>query len=177
MNGFRRFGEGASLRLLLLLVFCGGMTSCRRTVEKAREKIRVEEVERIELHGLAGLDIVLRVRNDSGYKLSVEHASLDVFYGTTYVAGVMLREPVEVLRRTTESVTTRWRLRISDPLAAYALVGRIRRDDISAIAVSFAVEGRGGPAPVNISRERMPLSEFLNTFDLDSKQLKNYFQE
>lgn len=173
MNVFRRFGAG----ILLLLVLCVGMTSCRRTVEKAREKIRIEEIERVELHGLAGLDVVLRVRNDTGYKLSVEHASLDIFYGTARVAGVVLREPVEVQRRTTESVATQWRLRISDPLAAYALVGRIRRDDLSAVAVSFAVEGRGGPAPVNISRERMPLSEFLNTFDLDSKQLKTYFQE
>jgi hypothetical protein len=38
--------------------------------------------------------------------------------------------------------------------------------------VSYAVEGRGGPAPVKISRERMPLSDFLNTFGLTIEDVK-----
>ncbi|MCM1151202.1 MAG: hypothetical protein NC209_05480 [Alistipes sp.] len=164
-------------RIAVLLLLCVGMSSCRRAAEKAREKIRIEAVEQVEMHGLTALDLVLRVRNDSGYKLRVEHAALDIFYGTTFVAGAVLREPLFVPRRTTQSLATQWRLRLSDPLAAYALVRRLRRDDISAVSVSFAVAGQGGPAAVNISRERVPLSEFLNTFDLDLQQLKNYFQE
>ena len=40
------------------------------------------------------------------------------------------------------------------------------------VEVSYAVEGRGGPAPVKISRERMPLSDFLNTFGLTIEDVK-----
>lgn len=163
--------------LLLCIVVCAGMSSCRRKIEKVREKIRIEEVERAELRGLTGLDIVLRVRNDTGYKLRLDKASLDLFLGTSLVAGMVLAEPVEVGRRTAESVSTHWRLRISDPFAAYALVRRIERNDISAVAVSCAVEGRGGPVPVNISREKVPLSEFLNTFGVELQELKNHIDK
>ena len=45
------------------------------------------------------------------------------------------------------------------------------------IGVSFAIEGRGGPARVKISREMMPLSEFLNIFGLSLQDVKNYLDE
>ena len=54
---------------------------------------------------------------------------------------------------------------------------KIREDDISKIGVSFAIEGRGGPAHVKISREMMPLSEFLNIFGLSLNDVKNYLEE
>lgn len=150
------------------------MTSCRRAVERARENIRIEEVERIEPHGFTGLDLVLRVRNDTGYTIRLENASFDLFYGSSQAVGALLREPVEVPRRTVDSFTVRWRIRVSDPLALYALFRRVRQDDLSDLFVSYAVEGRGGPAPINISREKVPLSEFLNTFGVGSEELKTY---
>ena len=55
------------------------MTSCRRAAEKAREQIRIEAVEAVEMRGFAGLDLVLRVRNDTGYKLKMEKVSFDLF--------------------------------------------------------------------------------------------------
>ena len=45
------------------------------------------------------------------------------------------------------------------------------------VGISFAVEGRGGPARVKISREMMPLSEFLNIFGLSLQDVKNYLDE
>ena len=54
---------------------------------------------------------------------------------------------------------------------------KIREDDISKIGVSFAIEGRGGPARIKISREMMPLSEFLNIFGLSLNDVKNYLEE
>ena len=161
-------------KIILLLLLCAGMTSCRRAVEKARERIRIEAVERVESHGLTGLDLVLRVRNDTGYKLRLEHAALDLFCGAARVAAVELCEPVEVPRRTTDSYVTGWRVRVSDPFALYALLRRIRQGDLAELTVSYAVEGRGGLASVNISREKVPLSEFLNTYGHDSQDLRNY---
>ena len=46
-----------------------------------------------------------------------------------------------------------------------------------AVAVSFAVEGRGGPASVKNSEEMVPLSEFLNIFGLSLQDVKNYLDE
>ena len=143
--------------------------------EKAQRNIRLEAVEKARRQGLSGAEIVLRVKNGTGHKLKLEKASLTVYYAGGVVTKVALREPAEAPRRATASVTTLWRIRTSDPMALHVMTKKIREDDISKIGVSFAVEGRGGPARVKISREMMPLSEFLNIFGL-SKQLfeENY---
>ena len=162
--------------LLLAAVLCAALPSCRRTAEKAREQIRIEEVERVERQGLAGAEIEVRVANDSRYKIVLEQAALDLYMGQSRACSAELLRPVEVARCTTASVATQWRIRIVDPLALYALARRVQRNDLAQVGVSLSVEGRGGPLPVNFSREKMPLSEFLNNFGVDLQELKNYFE-
>lgn len=157
-------------------LFCVGAASCRRVVEKARDKIRVEQIERVAMHGTSGCDVVLRLRNDTGYKLSLESASIDLFYGSSRVVTLLLQEPVEVPRRCVQSVATRWKWRIADPLALYALFRRVQRDDVSDIAVSYAATGRGGPAPFAVARERVPLHEILEAFGLEAQEVKDYLK-
>lgn len=173
-NG-RTFGRMLFYMLLFASVLSLG--SCRRAIEKAQRNIRIEAVEKAERQGLSGAEIVLRVRNDTGYKLKLKKASLEVYYAEGLVTKVALRKEVEVPRRTTGSVTTLWRIRTSDPMALHVMTKKIREDDISKIGVSFAVEGRGGPAPVKISQQMMPLSEFLNIFGLSLDDVKNYLEE
>lgn len=163
-----------NLGLILSLFLCVGMTSCRRAAEKAREQIRIEAVE---MRGFAGLDLVLRVRNDTGYKLKMEKVSFDLFLASKRVVGAALSEPVVIGRRSVGSHAMRWRVRVSDPFALHALLRRLGDNDLSEVAVSFAVKGRGGPKAINISRERVPLSEFLNTFGIDLHDLKNNFEQ
>ena len=153
------------------------MGSCRRMAEKAQRNIRLEAVEKARRQGLSGAEIVLRVKNGTGHKLKLEKASLTVYYAGGVVTKVALREPAEAPRRATASVTTLWRIRTSDPMALHVMTKKIREDDISKIGVSFAIEGRGGPARVKISREMMPLSEFLNIFGLSLNDVKNYLEE
>lgn len=161
------------LYLLLVLATVLPLSSCRRAVEKARENIRLEAVEGIRIHGLTGAEVTVRVRNDTGYNLALEQAEVDVFYRKSRVATVVLVDPVVVARHTTDSFVSQWKVRDVDPLAVLALVRRVKSDDISQVDISFAAEGRGGPAPVNISREMVPLSEILNTFGLTLQDLKN----
>lgn len=157
-------------------VFCLTAASCRRTVEKAREKIRIEQVERIDPHGTGGCDVVLQVRNDTGYKLRLESASIDLYYGSSRVVTVLLQEPVEVPRHRVQSVVTRWKWRIGDPLALYALFRRVQRDDTSGIAVSYAAAGRGGPASFAVGREQVPLNDMLNALGVELREIKDYFK-
>ena len=113
----------------------------------------------------------------TGYKLVLERAKVDLFYAGSRVMSIILHGRVEVPRRTTGSFTSLWRVRTTDPMAYYVMVKKIREDDISQVAVSFAVEGRGGPASVKNSEEMVPLSEFLNIFGLSLQDVKNYLDE
>ena len=157
---------------VLLLAVAVSLSSCRRAVEKARRNIRFEGIERVERQGLTGAEGVVRVMNDTGYKLVLDAAEMGVYYAGGRVGTVVLREAVEVPRRTTDSFRTLWQLKISDPLALYVLARKVKSGDLSQGEVSYAVEGRGGPAHEKISRERMPLSDFLNTFGLTIEDVK-----
>ncbi|WP_235821030.1 hypothetical protein [Alistipes provencensis] len=148
-------------------------TSCRKAVEKAQRNIRFEGIEKIERQGLTGAEMVVRGMNDTGYKLQLNMAEIDIYYSESRVGTIVLREPVEVPRRTTDSFRTLWRLKISDPMALYVLLRKVEAGDLSQVGVAYALEGRGGPAPVKISRDRMPLSDFLNTFGLTLQDVKN----
>ncbi len=89
---------------------------------------------------------------------------------------IRLHESVEIGKRTTESIMTRWKIRIDDPLIVLLLGRDLETDEPSQIFVSYSVEGRGGPASVNIAREKVPLSDFLNTFGVTLQDVKNHFQ-
>ena len=132
------------LYCILLTAMVLPMVSCRRAVEKARRNIRLEAVEKVERKGMGGAEAVVRVKNGTGYKLVLERAKVDLFYAGSRVMSIILHGRVEVPRRTTGSFTSLWRVRTTDPMAYYVMVKKIREDDISQVAVSFAVEGRGG---------------------------------
>ena len=161
------------LLYLLLIAAAVSVTSCRKAVEKAQRNIRFEGVEKIERQGLTGAEMVVRVMNNTGYKLVLSMAEIDVYYADGRVGTVVLREPVEVPRHTTDSFRTLWRLKIADPMALYVLLKKAESGDLSQVGIAYALEGRGGPAPVKISRDRMPLSDFLNTFGLTLQDVKN----
>lgn len=158
---------------LLLLAAAVSMNSCRKAVEKAQRNIRFEGIEKIERQGLTGAEMVVRVMNNTGYKLVLAMAEIEVYYADSRVGTVVLREPVEVPRHTTDSFRTLWRLKMADPMALYVLLKKVESGDLSQVGIAYALEGRGGPAPVKISRERMPLSDFLNTFGLTLQDVKN----
>lgn len=160
----------------LIVLMALSAASCRKAVERARENIRFEGIERIERQGLTGAEAVLRVRNDTGHKLVLDDARLDLFYGDSRAVSIRLRERVEVEKHTAGSVATQWQLKISDPLALYVLVRKVQAGDVAQVHVSYGAEGRGGPVPVKISRDGVPLSEFLNIFGLTMQDVKNYLK-
>lgn len=167
-----RFGKYLVGLLLFGIALSGG--SCRRAVERAKRNIRIEAVEKVERIGISGAEVVVRVDNGSRYNLALTAAEFGLYYADARVGTIVLMQPVEVPRRTNLAVTTRWRLKISDPLALYLLARKASGGEWDQIAVSCSVEGRGGPAPVKFSREKMPLSDFLNTFGVSIRDIENY---
>lgn len=152
------------------------LTSCQRTKERMREKIRFERVVEVRPSGLTGLEIDVAVSNDSGHKLRLEEAHATLFYRESEVGTLRLAEPVELERRTATTLTTRWLLDLKNPLAALAAVAKIGQQDLSLLRVSLVLNGRGGPMPVTILREKMPLSDFLNTFGVEATDLTKLIQ-
>lgn len=87
------------LLYLLLLAVAASAASCRKAVEKAQRNIRFEGIEKIERQGLTGAEIVVRVMNNTGYKLQLETAEIDVYYADGRVGTVVRRSRCPGARR------------------------------------------------------------------------------
>lgn len=171
-------GTGRFRRRLLPLVWMLAavlpMTSCRKAVEKARENIKLEAIEKVQLTGLTGIEAVVRIMNETSYKLRLENASADILYAGGKAATVTLNGAVEVPPHTTCSVSSSWKISISNPITVYQLIRKVKADDISQVTVTFSAEGQGGPVPVKIARENVPLSDILDIFGMTLQDAKKY---
>lgn len=150
--------------LFLILSLSSCMKMVDRIVEDARENIRVESIEKIATTDLTNVDIVLKIANNSKYKLALDDATLTLFYGQSRVGDIMLREGVEVPKRATTSVLMQWRLKINNPLTLFAASRELRSRNLDNMYVSFKIAGKGGPAPIDFSEDMMSLSQFLAIF-------------
>lgn len=162
---------------VLVLAVTLGLPSCRRAVERAQRDIAVERVVEVARLGSAGAAVTLRVRNDSRRTLRLDEARFGLYLAGGLAAEFLLHEPVRVEPRTTTDCRSIWRVKVEDPMAYYALQRRIRAGAGDRIEISVRITGRGGGVPVKISRERMPLSEFLNTFGVTIEDLENFLEE
>lgn len=146
-------------------------TSCRQTVEKMREKVEFIGVEDVRLAGLTSLEIDFSARNDTAYNLVVKEATITLWNNSSELGALHLAEPVTVTSRTTATFTSTWRIEIGNPLQLISLASKLRNNDPSGLYISVDVSGRGGPMPVKISREKMPLSEILRKFGAEMGDL------
>ncbi len=164
--------------LLFLLMFAAALPlgSCQRAVEKASKKIRVEAIEKIERQGVSDVRVTARIANGTIHRLVLKAATADIYYGTAPAASLVLKEKVVLESTSTQSVTTDWQVKVADLLTLYTLVRKVAANDISQVFVSIDADGRGGLISININRERIPLSEILDNFDLNLQDLKNYLR-
>ncbi len=159
------------LFLLLLLLLTLPMTSCRGIKERMRQKVRFEGIEAIQPIGLTSLEIGLRIANETAYDLHLNSATATLYYKESRVGSMILKEAVVQPRRTTSTLATQWLLDLNNPLAALALISRLKQEGSNEATVSLQLEGKGGPMPLTISREKMPLSDFLNIFGIKAEDL------
>lgn len=160
------------LRLLLLLTVACTLTSCRGTIQKMRRKIQIERIDTVRVESLSSVEIDVVIHNGTAHKLRLDDAKIVLRYKESAVATMTLRERVEIPRRSGGVVTSRWWVEVNNPLAALALLPKLQQD-VSQVTVDLLLEGHGGPVPINISREKMPLSVFLNTFGVELSAIKN----
>jgi len=158
-----------SISLVLLALTLG---SCQRMAENAARKVRIEAVEEFWLRGLTGAEMVLRIANDTRHKIELDQVELTLHYKESPAIALRLHESIEIGKRTTESIATRWKLK-AEALAMMLLARDIRNDDPSQIRVAFHVEGHAGAVRFNIDQEKMPLTDFLSIFGITWQELKN----
>ncbi len=165
------------LLLWLLVGFSLLFSSCSGTVQKMRRKVKLEGIEDVRPTSLSSVRIDFRIMNQTAYNLHLKDAVAHLYYRDNCIGTMRLKERVEVPKRTASEVfTTDWAVEIGNPLSLLPILGKVRSGDLSELWVDLELEGRGGPVPVNLSREKMPLSDFLRTFGVDTDNMMNFLK-
>lgn len=161
----------------LLVLFALSLGSCSGTVQKMRRKVKLEGIEDVRPTSLSSVRIDFRIMNQTAYNLHLKDAVAHLYYRDNCIGTMRLKERVEVPKRTASEVfPTDWAVEIGNPLSLIPILGKVRSGDLSELWVDLELEGRGGPVPVNLSREKMPLSDFLRTFGVDTDNMMNFLK-
>lgn len=164
------------LTMSLLMAVLLSLGSCSNTMQKMRRKVKFEGIESVTPTSLSTIQIEVRIKNQTAYNLYLQDAVAHLYYRDREIGSLRLQEQVKIPRRTESEVfRSNWLVDVGNPLSLLPILGKVRQGDWSELWVDLEMEGRGGPVPVNLSREKMPLSDFLRTFGVDAESLTNIF--
>jgi len=155
----------------LLLAAAAVSGGCDRYL--ARE-VRIAAAE-ATIYGTAGADVTLRATNRGDRPLRLAAAEMRLIYDGREILRATLRDTAAVAARWEGEVPTRWRLRVADRAALYAVQRKLQRAETQRMKVAFVLYIGVGRAEKKIGR-RMPMSEFLNTFGLRPEDLLTDFE-
>lgn len=163
--------------VVLLIAFSLGLGSCSKTVNKMRQKVALQGIEDVRVVSLSAVQIDFRIQNETAYNLHLKDAVAHLYYRDEVIGTMTLRDRVEVPHKTKSEVfPTMWNVDLGNPLKLLPILGKVRNGDLSELWVNLELEGRGGPVPVNLSRQKMPLSDFLRTFGVDATNFTNFLK-
>lgn len=159
-------------RILLLTAALVALPSCMRSLVR---EVHVESLS-IETHGLSGVDATVRMSNAADRELRFESIEGTLFYDRGEVLCVTLHAPVAVAPHWAGDVRLRCRMRVPDRAALYAVRRKLARGEMQRMRVSLSMRIGVGTAVKKIVR-RSSLSDFLDTFGVESADLLNDFGE
>lgn len=146
--------------IVAMLVLTGCNKEARR--DKLRQKMQIVSVEGVSGNMENGWTIRLRVKNMTGYAPVLTDGKGTVYMGERKVAHLRLMEEVQIPKRVESAeVALPVAVTLSNPLAALALVGAVRKGNYDGIEIEGEMQIRVMTANRTITVNRMPLKELL----------------
>ncbi len=135
----------------------------------------LHEVENVSVQGFSRIDLTLKVENQSGSKLRIEDARLDLRHGEMSLVDLKLGQQVIVPRKSTSSIPVSLRLKLSNPLGALSMMSNLK-STLSQLTVSGEITAKAGWARKKIRFDKVPFTDFLRTFGADTDELFKMIQ-
>lgn len=145
------WGRSKLLLVALLVVGCA-------------PKVRFEGVDSVRRYGTVGMDVAVRVANDSRRTIRVEAAEFTFSVSERYLGEARLRDTIVVPGRWEGVLTSRWRFDAPDVASEYALQRRLEERRWEGLKIECVGVVRVGKTRRAFSLPQSVISEFLSTF-------------
>lgn len=122
--------------LLITAILC---TNCspKKVAHKIQNGVKIEAFENIEGSLSGGWVLTLRIKNDTGYKPTLQSAEADIFMSGVQTIHASLRSPITLPKNEVASIAIPLEVSIKNPLKAFALIMQLSDRNFNGIELSL----------------------------------------
>ena len=159
---------------LLTLVVVASLLfgSCAKQGEprQRKEKFQVVSLDKVNGSIGEGWTITLTVANNTASNLRITDASAYIRHNGRKIGRVVLDGEVLLPRRRCSQVEVPLRITLSNPIAAFSLLNKVRKGDYSGVAVDYSVAVKALASHRTFEQENVPLEQLAKQFNFGLKK-------
>lgn len=140
-----------------------------KLMEEVVDKVEFKELENITLHGLSGVDVEVRVANNTNMKLSVEKLEFIFRLDGQALASGFLSQEVVLDKRSESVVLLPLKLRIDNPLTVLSAISAFRSDPSRITVSGTGTVKAGGIVRKKIEIRDMPIGELMENMGVSKE--------
>lgn len=167
----KRFMKYALVALVALAVAVG-FTGCSKSGQPRQRKQKFQVVSLDKVSGSMGEQwrVTLTVANNTASNMRITAASAFVRHNGRKIGRLVLDGEVALPRRRCSQVEVPLRLTLSNPIAALALMNRLRKGDFSGVTIDYNLAVSSLIAHRVFEQENVPLEQLARQFNLGLKK-------
>ncbi len=164
MKSYRSYKRGIC-QILLGITLLLGLTSSDKITAGAMAKfgrqIEVVEIEKVEMKGFTGLQVILLVENRSKLDISLSNAAATLLIGSQPIGRLEQVEPAISHSSKRESIPTLWKFVDIDPMSLLALGSKIAQSDYSDITVDYSAVLSADKISIEVADKGVKVDKFI----------------
>ena len=158
--------------ICLLVAVALTLSSCSKqgSTRQRREKFQVVSLDKVNGSISEGWRVTLTVANNTASNVRITDADAYIRYNGRKVARVTVDGEVTLPRRKCSQVEVPLRLTLSNPIAAFSLLNRVRKGDYSGITIDYSLSLGAFASHRIFEQEGVSLEQLAHQFNFGLKR-------
>lgn len=157
---------------LAVIVAMLGLSSCSKQGEQRqrRQKFQVVSLDKISGSISDGWKLTLTIANNSASNLHITDATAFIRHNGRKIGRLTLDGEVVLPRRRCSQVVVPLRITLSNPVAAFALLNKLRKGDFTGVMVDYSVDIATLVSHRTFEQKDVSLEQLAKQFNLGLKK-------
>lgn len=158
--------------LALIVVVTLGLSGCANQGQprQRKEKFQVVSLDKVNGSIGEGWKITLTVANNTASNMRITNAAAYIHHNNRKIGRVVLDGEVLLPRRRCSQVEVPLRITLSNPIAAFSLLNKVRKGDFSGVAVDYSISVKALASTRTFEQENVSLEQLAKQFNFGLKQ-------
>ncbi len=145
--------------------------SCAKQGEprQRKDKFQVVSLDKVSGSISEGWNLTLTIANNTASKVQITEATAYIRHNNRKIGRIVLDGEVVLPRRCCSQVEVPLRITLSNPIAAFSLLGKVRKGDLSGIAVDYSISVKALVSTRTLEQENVSLEQLAKQFNLGLK--------